>query len=298
MRDKTKETKKGAYWICRCDCGKIKSIQSRALRNGLTQSCGCLNREINSRPKQINDMIGKRFGKLTVVKRQGTHVTPSGQKKVTWLCKCDCGNDTVVTSEDLKSGHTKSCGCLPTKTRGSGLINLVGQRFGKLVVIERSEDATYESNGKTMTSPRWLCKCDCGNNVIVQGGNLRSGNTKNCGCDRRISKGELSITSFLSKNNVKHIREYWYKDLTSRSGKPLRFDFAILNSVNDVIALLEYQGEQHFIDCGAYGRYQREYSDNVKREYCKFNHIPLYEIKYNDDLDQSLHNLLNDIKNK
>ena len=52
------------------------------------------------------DLTGKRFNRLTVIKR----VELKG-KSTRWLCKCDCGNETIVTSEKLKSGHTKSCGC-------------------------------------------------------------------------------------------------------------------------------------------------------------------------------------------
>lgn len=47
-----------------------------------------------------------RFNKLTVLKRDG------GNKNATWLCQCDCGNKTIVSTTHLKSGHTKSCGCV------------------------------------------------------------------------------------------------------------------------------------------------------------------------------------------
>lgn len=55
------------------------------------------------------------------------------------------------------------------------LIDLTGQRFGRLVVIERAENA---KNGKA----KWLCLCDCGNNTIVLGTHLNSGHTQSCGC--------------------------------------------------------------------------------------------------------------------
>lgn len=43
--------KKAAYWICKCDCGNSTTVQSTHLRNGATQSCGCLNKE-NVRKRQ------------------------------------------------------------------------------------------------------------------------------------------------------------------------------------------------------------------------------------------------------
>jgi hypothetical protein len=296
-RDTSVDSKKGAFWLCRCDCGNEKSISSNALRNGATQSCGCLNKEIISKPKDLSDMIGKKFGKLTVVQRNKTHITSGGQKKVMWLCRCDCGNEKVVASQDLKSGHTKSCGCISTKKKGSGLIDLTGQRFGKLVVVERTEDYVCKHEKRILlASPRWLCQCDCGNIAIVQGGNLRSGNTTNCGCKKTTSKGERLIADFLINNNIKFLREYSFDDLRNKSGNLLRFDFAILNNKNNVIMLVEYQGEQHYIDCGSFGSYQRKYSDKMKRDYCKLNKISLYEIRFDDDLEYVLYDLLNEIE--
>ena len=57
------------------------------------------------------DLTGKRYGNLVVVKRAGTYVSPGGSKSVTWLCRCDCGNETVVQATSIKSGVIKSCGC-------------------------------------------------------------------------------------------------------------------------------------------------------------------------------------------
>jgi hypothetical protein len=265
------------------------------LRSGLTKSCGCLNKEIISQKKNLTDMIGRKFGKLTVVKRAETHVTSGGQKKIMWTCKCDCGNDKTVASQDLKSGHTKSCGCLPTKQRGAGLIDLVGKRYGKLVVIERVEDYTYNHKYRKTTSPQWLCQCDCGGVTIAQGGNLRGGNTISCGCEKINSKGEILVSNFLNENKIRFLREYSFDDLRNKSGNLLRFDFAILNNNNDVIMLVEYQGEQHYVDCGSFGSYQREYSDKVKKEYCKTHNIPLFEIRFDDELKSVLYNLLNEI---
>lgn len=61
------------------------------------------------------------------------------------------------------------------------LIDLTGQRFGRLTVIEKT--VPYKSNGTHAT--RWLCQCDCGRKTAVTGGNLKRGYTKSCGCLRR-----------------------------------------------------------------------------------------------------------------
>ena len=54
------------------------------------------------------DLVGQKFGRLTVLSRSGT--TKDGHSE--WLCKCDCGKTTVVNGNYLKRGTTKSCGCL------------------------------------------------------------------------------------------------------------------------------------------------------------------------------------------
>lgn len=56
---------------------------------------------------QFVDLTNQIFNKLTVIRR--TENTRSGMTR--WLCRCECGNDTIVASKHLKSGRTKSCGC-------------------------------------------------------------------------------------------------------------------------------------------------------------------------------------------
>lgn len=56
---------------------------------------------------EADDLAGKRFGKLTVVKRGKR----SNNREQKWVCKCDCGNVTEVRASSLKEGHTASCGC-------------------------------------------------------------------------------------------------------------------------------------------------------------------------------------------
>ena len=53
-------------------------------------------------------MIGKKFGRLIVVAREGV----TKDRLATWRCKCDCGNETIVDGKSLRTGHTRSCGCL------------------------------------------------------------------------------------------------------------------------------------------------------------------------------------------
>lgn len=100
-----------AMWLCKCDCGNERVVMGKCLRNGHTQSCGCLNREINSKRTFI-DRVGERFGRLVVLSRADDYVAPNGDKHVMWKCLCDCGNEAIVDVCQLIQGKTKSCGCL------------------------------------------------------------------------------------------------------------------------------------------------------------------------------------------
>ena len=57
--------------------------------------------------KLIN-LIGQRFGMLTVIKR----ASPDKTRSVRWYCQCDCGSSSIARASDLRRGQTKSCGCL------------------------------------------------------------------------------------------------------------------------------------------------------------------------------------------
>lgn len=57
------------------------------------------------------DLTGRRFERLLVVKRGNDHISPSGKKSPSWVCKCDCENITTVNTTRLLNGQTKSCGC-------------------------------------------------------------------------------------------------------------------------------------------------------------------------------------------
>lgn len=97
-----------SQWLCRCDCGNEKVVFGTSLVSGHTKSCGCLSK----RPKVLDeDMIGKKFGMLTVVSRELSHKIPSGSVYDRWKCICDCGNKTISFGRQLRTGHTSSCGC-------------------------------------------------------------------------------------------------------------------------------------------------------------------------------------------
>lgn len=219
------------------------------------------------------EMIGKKFGLLTVIAKDENKTT---KQNIYWICQCDCGNLKSVRGTSLRAGETKSCGCLQKeaakKIGRNNVKNLIGQRFGKLVVIER--------DGSQNNKATWICQCDCGNKISVSSTNLIQKRTQSCGCIN-ISLGESNIENCLIKNGIKYKKQFSFSDLPNR-----RFDFAIFDKNNNLLQVIEFDGPQHYDP-----KYNWYSEDQVKRDkekdkYCYDNNIKLIRIgyEYRDDI--------------
>ena len=116
-----KSGKKITTWDCICDCGGHINVLTNSLRNGNTQSCGCLKKEAGKKigdkykyilEKRALNLEGERFGRLIVIVKTADRK----QGSIVYLCKCDCGKKQMVTEKHLKDGSIKSCGCLLKET--------------------------------------------------------------------------------------------------------------------------------------------------------------------------------------
>lgn len=94
--------------LCQCECGTIREVPTKGLKNGTSTSCGCKH---NYKQPHYIDLLGQQFGKLKVIKP--TESNKRGLKR--WLCQCECGTTIIVNSNDLRTGHTTSCGCRRSK---------------------------------------------------------------------------------------------------------------------------------------------------------------------------------------
>ena len=117
------DKRRESIWRCRCECGNITNVLSSNLRKGYTKSCGCLQKEKAGKNTPIKDLSNMLFGQLTVL-------YPTSQRlngQVVWHCKCTCGKEVDVRSNNLISGNTFSCGCLK-QSHGEYLIEQLLQK--------------------------------------------------------------------------------------------------------------------------------------------------------------------------
>jgi hypothetical protein len=173
------KSRDGILWEVECQCinKTIKNITISHLINGNTKSCGCLKNELTSLRKK-NNLEGKTFGKLKVIKEAGR----TNDGRILWLVECQCNNKTrkVVLGSNLNRGKIVSCGChIRSFTSYLKRKDLTNQVFGRLKVIR---DVGRTNDGGV----HWLVECQCENKTrkVVSSGNLVSGKTKSCGCSR------------------------------------------------------------------------------------------------------------------
>lgn len=140
------------------------------------------------------DLTGQRYGRLTVVEQAKTHVTPGGRNVYMWRCVCDCGKESIVSTSALRSGDTKSCGCLQReRAHEASFIDISGNRYGRLVAINpiRKNNGIY-----------WVCKCDCGNTTEVLPQHLNRGLIRSCGCLRKDVSSKKNKKHGMSKTRI------------------------------------------------------------------------------------------------
>lgn len=233
------------------------------------------------------DLKDQIFGKLKVLEKDNLRKTNSGSY---WICKCECGNIKSIKSSSLRRGEIQSCGCLRNQRIAEAKklkseSEMLNKKFGKLTVKSRSE--RKGKDGELY----WICECDCGEIIEVLGHSLKrkDGNqTVSCGCYHR-SIGATKILTLLTDNNINFIEEYSFIDLPKS-----RFDFAIIEN-NQIIRLIEFDGEQHFKNVPRWGGLElQQKRDNIKNEYAISHNIPLVRIPYWEQENITIDLILND----
>lgn len=133
-------------WTCRCSCGRVVDISENALICGVKTNCGC-------RGSKARDLSGQRFGRLVAmepVKERGK------DNSVRWLCRCDCGSYTVVSSGRLLAGHTESCGCKKEELFGTGRTFVNGTCLEYIKSDKLRANNTSGYKGVSKRSGKWV----------------------------------------------------------------------------------------------------------------------------------------------
>lgn len=240
-------------WNCRCDCGGEIIVNTKRLTRGTITNCGCVPKTRELHGSIPADLTGKVFGSLTVLER-----APNIGKRSAWRCRCECGNETIVLTNNLRRGLTKSCGC--RSHDGPYYVDLTGQRIGFLTVINKTDERDYKG------SVLWLCHCDCGNDVLYSADVLLHGNIKSCGCYReneirgRINESlhriegtcieRLNLKKARSDNKSGHIgvhkiNDNYYRATIGFRGK--KYHLGTYATLEDAIKA-RHRGEQMHLD--------------------------------------------------
>lgn len=168
-------------WLCECQCKAktLRKVRTYMLKSGGSKSCGCGRVTL-----QIDDLVDKIFGNWKVIEYAGSSK---------WLCECQCENKTrkIIAGRDLKSGGTKSCGCLRTtsgkpyghKDNNNNKVYVLGSHL--------KEDLTDRMFGnwhvlKYVGNYKWLCECQCEKHTRreISRYDLIKSRSTNCGCKR------------------------------------------------------------------------------------------------------------------
>lgn len=120
---------------------------------------------------------GAVFGRWTLLERD------KSKNKSYWICQCSCGTKRSVRTTELKSGRSKSCGCLSKEKK---IIFSKGQVVNNFTLIEKTEESNW---GGTI----WNCRCNlCNNTLLLSTQQIK--NRHNCGCSEnrtlKISPGQ------------------------------------------------------------------------------------------------------------
>lgn len=266
-RDTSRNSSSGsAYWFCKCDCGNpdLISVLGSQLRNGRSQSCGKC---------QQYEIIGKTFGKLTILAIDNDFKKQNNIKNnhTYYKCQCSCENKTIITLQgsSVINGHTTSCGCYRKEKASESAKDITDQIFGRL-------KALYPTQKRQGANVIWHCIClNDGNECDVRASDLINGHTQSCGCIKSI--GETNIQQLLQTNNIIFEKEKTFEEL-NQYGR-YRYDFYL----PEYNRLIEFDGIQHFEKNNFFNTRnlsQTQKIDEIKNEYALSHNIDLIRIPY------------------
>lgn len=172
----------------------------------------------------------------------------------------------------------------------------VGDRYGMFKVLEIESSGSYADH-----QCRAVIKCCSCGRIQKRRFDTILGCAVACECNKSHSTGETLVIDYCVSNNIPFVTEYSFDGLFGTGGGALRYDVAIIKN-NDVIALIEFDGAQHYTTTDFFGGEEaflkRVAHDSIKDDYAKSHNIPLIRIKEEDKINITsiLDNFLKNIK--
>lgn len=220
------------------------------------------------------DLIGQKFGLLTVVKFLGT--TKRGKTNAAlWECACDCGSTSQATTGDLRSGKRVSCGCNKHKTGIPKRTTHVGDVYNYLTVLEE----VGKDNDNRML---YRCSCSrCGGEIITTGKRLRKGITKSCGCLKRdcmLNAGAKNFRDLTGQTFGYLVVIDRAPTRYSKAGNPTTMwnCYCLLCGNNTVVAGTALTSDRHTRSCGCLKMSYAELDINNELHELNINFINQY----------------------
>jgi len=144
-------------------------------------------------------MTGQKFGRLSIIER-----VDSNTGRATWLCKCDCGNETVVEGKKLRNGHTKSCGCYRKEVTApnQGRKNKHDIEYVNVKLKENGFELLSDYNG---IDSKCKFKCLTCNLVFERMAWASLHNTHGCPSCSKLNNGFMQYETFNKKPHLKEI---------------------------------------------------------------------------------------------
>jgi len=218
------------------------------------------------------------------------NVTIGYDKKVWWQCLNNPKHEWEASPNSRTNVNSGCPFCCPTHRRSSDDYNLLSDN------PELCKEWNYKNNDilpseYTPSSSQyawWICKdCDYEWKATIYERNRKDGNATGCP-ECNSSKGEKVIRNYLKIYNVNFKEQFRIKDCRNR--RPLPFDFVVLKKDNNLLFLIEYDGEQHYFPARFSKNKEKmnnkliqiQKHDKIKDEYCKNNNIRLLRIPYWD----------------
>ena len=231
----------------------------------------CIDNQIDGNVK--NKIIGQVFEKSNLEVLELDLNPPFQSHETAYKCRCvKCGEVKTYRKTNIIEGP--GCHKCEGYLGGRGYREWeVGQKFGFIEILGQGERNGYV-----------VGKCVCGTVREFALQNLKGrghSRTISCGCKQQ-SAGEFKITTLLEENGVNFKTQYRIDDFSLYS----LFDFAIFDDDNNLIKLIEFDGEQHFEPVEHFGGVEKfliqKERDERKNKYCEENNIPLLRIPYWD----------------